>query len=228
MSKRQPELIEEVDWDYIVICDGGRADIFSDIFRDYFSDVGEYKIVNNGDVSYTATWFSKNFPSYYDVPFFCGGLPIYAFRENPPGYDEREHFSFIPDWEMFEWGKEYVQTSVPSSITEVVSRFDFSRGVIRYLQPHNPYRKLPDVANREVARKYDSEILREAYLDNYRWVLEEISENLIDIINGRIIITSDHGQGFGEECCGQYLHNQNHEKCWCLTEVPWLELEIDD
>lgn len=214
--------VSQADWDWIVICDGGRADVFEGLAEDYFPDAEHYRRVWNGDVAFTANWFDRTFDGEYDAALFHGGQPIYSFRENPPGYDEREHFRFVADWEEYEWGAVAPQTCAPESVTEVVrSHLDHvDRGVIRYVQPHNPYRSLPPITGLRDAEQFSATQLRRAYRDNYQWVLDEIAEELLPALDGRVVITADHGQCFGD--CGQYLHATGHDAHDHLAEVPWL------
>ena len=59
------------------------------------------------------------------------------------------------------------------------------------------------------------------YEDNLRIVLKSIS-NLIDDLDGKTVITSDHGEAFGEQ--GIWEHPlETHIPV--LIEVPWLEVK---
>jgi hypothetical protein len=52
-------------------------------------------------------------------------------------------------------------------------------------------------------RQYSVEDLRWFYRDNLKWVLESVAK-IFEEINSRIIITSDHGEAFGEN--GEFFH----------------------
>lgn len=58
------------------------------------------------------------------------------------------------------------------------------------------------------------------YKENLQLVLKEISKHL-DKFKGKLIVTSDHGEAFGED--GIYEHPPN-QSCPVLREVPWLEI----
>jgi len=61
----------------------------------------------------------------------------------------------------------------------------------------------------------------ELYEKNLRIVLEAVAE-LIPELDGRVIVTADHGEAFGEEGVWEH-HIETHIPP--LMEVPWLEVE---
>jgi hypothetical protein len=60
----------------------------------------------------------------------------------------------------------------------------------------------------------------ELYEENLRIALESVSE-LIDDLDGRVVVTADHGEAFGEEGVWEH-HIETHIPP--LVEVPWLEV----
>lgn len=66
------------------------------------------------------------------------------------------------------------------------------------------------------------------YEDNLRKALNEISD-LVDKLEGKVVISSDHGECLGEEgywAHGPYSGTQKMPRLPLLTDVPWLELEV--
>jgi hypothetical protein len=63
--------------------------------------------------------------------------------------------------------------------------------------------------------------VEEYYEDNLRLVLEAVAE-LIEDLDGRVVVTSDHGEAFGEQ--GVWEH-QIETHIPALLEVPWLVVE---
>ncbi|OTE98442.1 hypothetical protein B9G38_17665, partial [Halorubrum sp. SD612] len=59
------------------------------------------------------------------------------------------------------------------------------------------------------------------YEENLRIALESVSE-LVEELDGDVVVTADHGEAFGEE--GVWEH---HIETYipALMEVPWLEVE---
>ena len=75
--------------------------------------------------------------------------------------------------------------------------------------------------------RIDKKMLIRAYLDNLLWVMGYVKK-LISILPGKIVVTADHGDSFGErlkkfpiEIYGHppFLHFEQ------LIKVPWLEVE---
>ena len=68
-----------------------------------------------------------------------------------------------------------------------------------------------------VRRKYGKKGLRRAYEENLSAVLKEIVQ-LIRYLSGDIVITSDHGEYLGEDCC--YSHFAGSDSPY-LRNIPW-------
>jgi hypothetical protein len=71
------------------------------------------------------------------------------------------------------------------------------------------------------AKKIGVDRLRQAYEYNLRVVLESVS-SMLQYVNGKVVITSDHGELLGEE--GKLGHPQKFKRLPQQTEVPWLEV----
>jgi len=56
--------------------------------------------------------------------------------------------------------------------------------------------------------------------ENLRIALESIAD-LIDSLDGKVVVTADHGEAFGEQGVWEH-HIETHIPP--LVEVPWLEL----
>lgn len=216
--KDQAELLWE-NWDHIIILDGARYDAFKQMYK--LELEGELHEVYNRGCTWTVQWFHHHFTGRNPHTIFHGGAPLYAYTTNPYGYDERDHFEEVVPWEDFEWSKSD-KTVPPREVTNAVREQIPRKSVIRYLQPHNPYRQLPDVVTISDASNHSENELKTAYYDNLRWVMAELSNNLLPYLDGRVCITSDHGQCLGD--CGQYLHGPHHKKHRHLTSVPFFEV----
>lgn len=112
---------------------------------------------------------------------------------------------------------------------------EFDRIITHYMQPHSPYfassneyeslKEFEKAPFEAVVSGDDSDKERvwEAYLDNLRYVLDDI-ENLLKNVEGKVVISADHGELFGK-----YMHyhmpGNVHPK---LKKVPWVEIEASD
>ncbi len=74
------------------------------------------------------------------------------------------------------------------------------RGLVRFMQEES------------------DDVLRQAYEGNLRIVLKYVSK-LIEEMDGKIVITADHGEMLGEN--GQYAHGVDND---LVRYVPWLEI----
>jgi hypothetical protein len=68
------------------------------------------------------------------------------------------------------------------------------------------------------------EKLEKLYKENLELVLCEV-EGLVDTLDGKTVITADHGEHLGEG--GEFAHPKGKYNR-TLREVPWLELPFDD
>ncbi len=165
-----------------------------------------------------------------------------------------EHFHRILDVWNNCWDY-HLNTVHPSKMNEAslyaLKEYPKKRLIIHYMQPHTPYilararwmdRKSLFIIHRLAAllgweksleimrtfglRSHVIKLLRRLYEENLRLALEHVT-NLVDYIEGKIIITSDHGELLGEN--GSYGHapqcsETRHKK---LIEIPWLEIQRD-
>ncbi len=75
-----------------------------------------------------------------------------------------------------------------------------------------------------VAKQIGFAKLRQCYEQNLQTVLQSVAD-LLSHLQGKIVITSDHGDLLGEEeLCG---HPCGFYRMEALTEIPWLEIHID-
>lgn len=130
----------------------------------------------------------------------------------------------------------------PDQVTEAAIRahnqYPNKRIIVHYMQPHFPIHH-PDYefVNEGITWRHgqfwpmsvSKQDVRDGYRANLRYVLSHVKE-LIDNIDGKSIITADHGELLGERASPIPLQTYNHhEQLYVseLLEIPWLELEYD-
>ena len=118
---------------------------------------------------------------------------------------------------------------------------DHDRLVVHYMQPHHPFVTSPLSADSGMARTSEKSSARspwvllrrgdvdlgevwDSYLDNVEYVLESVA-TLLENVDGRVAITADHGNLFGE--WGLYGHPM-HTPVPTLLSVPWCETTARD
>lgn len=79
----------------------------------------------------------------------------------------------------------------------------------------------PETPMDAVRRKFGDRGLRQAYVENLKIVLAHVSE-LLKLLSGVIVVTSDHGELLGEDGCYAHQYGSNHP---LLKEVPWFTIE---
>jgi hypothetical protein len=111
----------------------------------------------------------------------------------------------------------------------------FDRVITHYMQPHSPYfassDKYDELMGHEKAPfqavatgdEVTKQQVWEAYLDNLRYVLDNIEE-LLQNVDGKVVISADHGELFGEHM-HFHMPGNPHPK---LKKVPWVETEASD
>ncbi len=108
---------------------------------------------------------------------------------------------------------------------------DCQRQIVHYMQPHRPYLTTSDdVPWKERPFGYlrdggDFEDVWTAYVNNLRLVLDHVETLLENIDAETVVITSDHGELFGE--WGLYSHEVGIPHL-TLRKVPWVETNATD
>jgi hypothetical protein len=114
---------------------------------------------------------------------------------------------------------------------------DAERMLVHYAQPHTPYMARADAEDREPtdvemhpwpalrSGEADYEEVWELYLDNLRYVLDEVTVLLENLDAETVAITADHGEAFGE------FGAHGHPDGLLLPQikrVPWVETTATD
>lgn len=123
----------------------------------------------------------------------------------------------------------------PSKVTDCAIRTakdtNCDRMIVHYMQPHRPY--LPsDEADPWTRQPFgylnsggDFDNVWEAYLDNLRLALDYVELLLENNSSDKVVITSDHGELFGE--WGLYCHEVGIPHP-AIRKVPWVETTAED
>jgi hypothetical protein len=226
----------EQDWDTLIILDACRYDLFTDM-----ADIdGELqKVISAG--SHTSEFLTKNFTEPYPDTVYLSATPQIERHDKAHLFHETQHL-----WK--DWWDDDLNTVPPEETAvaalEANSEYPDKRLVVHFIQPHYPFigSSELDVDHKSVSRdgagpdaseedgsvwdlfqegEIDAETVWSAYRKNLELALPHV-EQLVDELDGKTVITSDHGNMFGE--FGVYGHPPRlyHED---LVAVPWLEIE---
>lgn len=113
---------------------------------------------------------------------------------------------------------------------------DFDRLILHYLQPHPPYVANALAEGRELQQhEYDwwgylgetgdYETVWETYLDELRYVLDDVELILENVGAETVAISADHGEAFGEYW--EYGHHTGSINPF-VRNVPWVETTASD
>lgn len=232
------------DWDNLLLLDACRYDLFKE--ANYIS--GELKTVESRG-SATPEFLRGNFhgEEFLDTVYITANPMLYRHKGNV----DVTFCEVINLWSGDTWDKEY-ETVLPEVVTSEAKRaadeFPKKRLLVHFMQPHYPFIEAetsfdkghigddsPDelttwmrIMTGEV--NIDKETLWNAYADNLRRALPHVEE-LAEYLQGKTVITSDHGNMFGERASPIPMREWGHpEGIWTdeLIKVPWLEVPYDE
>ena len=228
----------EADWDTLVILDACRADLFEEVTS--INRWDEYRQVNSGSGA-TPVWFKRKWDGEYGDIVYVAGTPVLS--RCAPG-----SFHYIVECWQNAINKK-LNAPDPKVVTESAVKahkeFPNKRVVVHYIQPHYPFLKDPDLhfTEFEGTKQWDVdadpragniwEALRagivnknevwSGYRRNLEYILNEL-DTLLDYVDGRVVISSDHGNLLGELTYPipfrEYGHPM-HSVQPALTTVPW-------
>jgi len=215
----------EEDWDYLIVLDACRYDIFEQV------NTIEGSLEKKTSVaSTTPEWLEKTFSGFYEDLVYVSANPHVSDTGMDSTLNPNEHFSdyYLPF--LREDCKEFgvvVPEGVSEDARKAISNNPDKKAVFHYMQPHAPYigdKKLDGSLYELYSDGVSREELRKAYRDNLERVLDEV-EDLIEDLEGKIVVTADHGEMLGEK--GVYAHGRGLYLKE-LVEVPWLVIEKDE
>lgn len=245
------EYVVERDWDNLLILDGCRFDLFEEVYRQEFRQGLGGNLEKARSRGSASTEFLKENFRGRDLTD-----TVYV-TANPFGYQVLEEpFHSVDHVWMNDWDDE-LETVRPGTMIEHAieanREYPNKRLVVHFMQPHYPFigefrlsedrgymgaiaktleEDTPDV-KLVWERLRDGEVAEEdvwrAYRANLQLVLEKVPE-LLDTIDGKHVITADHGNALGERVTPFPTTIYGHEDYLhipALVDVPWLELPAD-
>lgn len=233
------------DWDNLVILDACRYDTFKRL-----SDLpGNLNCVKSQGTA-TNEFISENFHggSFLDTVYISANAQVASHVED----GHMELFKLIGLWEDAELdGMGYLvhPETVLDQTAEALDRYPKKRFIIHFLQPHAPYvvrngEFIEDIKYRYMDGAWRGLVSKEEitsiYEENVAYVLRWVNE-LLKLLSGKTIVTSDHGELLGENVPLRYkllsgywplsqkdnyrLGHYPYIRVPELTDVPWLEID---
>lgn len=231
----------EKDWDSLILLDGCRADLFEE--RADLSRFDSYESITSTG-SDSQEWIEQTFGdrTYGDTVYVTANPHVTKLVGNA--------FHAVVDvWE--DGFDEQLRTIPPETVRDAVlqaaNTYPNKRLIVHFMQPHHPFintdfPKFGAPSKRDVnpdngeprhvwdalrqGRVTKTEVW-EAYGDNLITVLEETHE-LLTAFGGKTVVTSDHGNAFGERGWPIPFRLYGHPggmRTPALTRVPWATVE---
>jgi len=225
--------VYERGWDVLVVLDACRADLLRGIATgvEFIDRVETVRSVGSS----SSEWLEETFRGRAETD----GTIMVTGNTWTDRYLSADEFAALDEVWKYAWDDD-LDTVPAEAVTDRAiahaRRRDHDRLVVHYMQPHHPF--VPDPlsdddglartgthsshANPWVALrrgKRTEERVWAAYEANLRYVLDEV-DSLLANVDGRVAITADHGNLFGE--WGLYGHPM-HAPVPSLLAVPWAE-----
>ena len=241
--------IPDADWDTLFILDGCRYDLFEAIYESVIELKGTLeKKISKGSGS--PEFLRENFQedTFNDIVYVTANPFVKRELKNPFFHTESV---WLDGWD------DDKETVLPSTMIErtqaLLNQYPNKRYIIHFMQPHHPFigenrikddsgfvgavakstgEEVPDVEfvwEKLRRGKLTTDTVWKAYEDNLRFVLEEI-QPFVNQLDGKSVLTSDHGNAFGERArpfpTRVYGHG-DRIRIPALVEVPWFVPEYD-
>lgn len=242
--------IYERDWDLLIVLDACRLDAIEKVQDEYdfLRQVNSIWSVGSTSFEWMPLTFRNKYLDEIERTAYITGNPyterVFEEKRNPP---VRDSIPFGPtdydvvDSESFQYLEELWKYNFEDSFNRLPPRFTTDRAVsagreinadrfiIHYMYPHDPYPLAEEGLRKPFEKLMAGQVSRgvvwDLYIENLRYVLEEVELLLENFEANKVIITADHGEAFGEY--GFYAH-----EIGCplpsVRRVPWVVTTAKD
>lgn len=224
--------VMDEDWDTLIILDGCRYDLFSE----------EQPLDGRLESRISAGSSTKEFLHANFEGRSCPDTVYVSANPQLERWDMCHRFHDTAELWKSEWNDEH-NTVFPDSVTdraiEAHEQHPNKRLIVHYIQPHYPFiGKTGASIDQEGLSddEYDkiwiqlkngtveAETVWQAYRENLELVIPHVSE-LLSAIEGKTVVTSDHGNAMGRLGAYGHPHGTYLES---LVRVPWLVVEDNE
>lgn len=235
--------ILEQDCDNLILLDACRYDLFEAV--NTITGRLEHRESKGSD---TVEFLRGNLrgKALHDTVYVTASPMLHRNRDEV----EVEFYDVVDVWNGGGWSEEE-QTVPPAAVTEAAitatERYPNKRLLVHYLQPHYPFvgaknRPFQEEDGFNAQDEYGfwariamgelavtKEEIQKAYRHNLEHALESVKD-LLARIEGRTVVTSDHGNLFGKRAFPIPIREWGHPRGLWVSElitVPWLVVESD-
>lgn len=228
--------IHAEDWDLMILLDACRLDTFEEVN----TIPGDLQVFKTG--SSTSEFTDRFFQDMYLGTVYISGNPwIHKGKD----YFSNKFRDIVEVWDFgWDWVNHTVHPAVMSSeIYKAIANYKYEEGMrilSHWIQPHHPFIgdfRLPfddclpnstheartTIWHRLKTGAVSVEDFVKAYKSNLEFALRYVEAIVRELHTERkIVITSDHGNCFGEDDIYGHPVGSEHP---ILTEVPWLVID---
>jgi len=230
------------DWDVLLILDACRVDLMTEVLDEYefLPSRGEFGTIYS-IASMSNDWLRRTFATEYakDV-----GATAYITGNAFTGKVELESAPMMLDevWKT-DWNDELNTIEARPITNRAVHAWrneQPERMIVHYMQPHAPFVRDPNLGEYTTPEEFGEGFAEiwplvgdnltydevwEAYLDNLRYVLDDVEVLLDNLDADSVAISADHGNAIGE--WGTYGHPSDN-LLPSIRRVPWIETSATD
>lgn len=217
------------EWDICCVLDACRYDTFEE--QNTLSGRLELAVSQSFN---TRGWIESNITKPHRDTILVTATPWYTKALGDLNKNADSFFFKVDHLWKHQWSDKW-GTVLPARITEAAIKWQAGHPgkklLLHYMQPHFPnIRPYKAASGRKLGRtdwaqymagSVSLKDMKGMYEQNLRLVLQQVGR-LRGRIKGRIVVTADHGEGFGE--CGVAWSHRGEEMPW-LVKVPWFVME---
>ncbi|MDJ1430970.1 hypothetical protein [Halostagnicola sp. A-GB9-2] len=238
------------EWDMLVILDACRVDAIEEVAPEYefIESVDSIRSVGSTSFEWMPLTFTREHEDDIAETSYITGNPytesVFERKDHPPvrdaipfgptDYDvvDDDDFDHLEELWKYEQAGDFNRKpprfTTDRAISTARSR-DPEKLIVHYMYPHNPF----PLADEGLEKPFDDlkagnvsrETVWELYLENLRYVLDDVELLLESTDMDRVVITADHGEAFGEY--GFYKHIIGCPLP-CVRRVPWIRTSAVD
>lgn len=240
ISGEEQTSVWDKEWDVLIVLDACRAEWLSTV-------ASEFEFITEVDSIYSvgghsAEWIDRTFDDQYSQSIKdCA----YVTANHHSKWMEPDKFAHFEDVTNYETDEETLPAPPAHVVTDqaihVARTKDWNQMIVHYMQPHKPFLNRGD-GRRDVSlaaewstgyEMYRKVIkgdltrseLERGFIDNLRYVLDEVELLIENIDAPTVAITSDHGNALGERFLWDHRRGVNHPS---VRRVPWAECSAED
>lgn len=231
--------IWQKDWDLLILLDTCRPDWMKEVIPefDFLTNMQTVRSVGSQSKEWIEKTFDERWEPYLKQTGYVTGNHFADHVPNPKlGYfEDVRKFNIYPS--KFPAPPAHIMTD---RMVSVGREMEAERFIVHYMQPHKPflYRnagrrnvslKEWSIGNNLYQKLLNSDMskgdLESEYINNLRYVLQEVDLLLENFNADTVVITSDHGQALGERFLYDHKYGVKHP---LMRQVPWVETSASD